>query len=95
MRIDAYNQINQIYGVSKTKKNGKAGRGSDTGTIDQVSFSSVGRDMQVAKAALANVPDVRQEKIDAIKTSIQNGTYSVSNESFAERLVSAYQNRLL
>lgn len=94
MRIDAYNQINQIYGVNKTKKAGKTGRGSSAVT-DQVSFSSVGRDMQVAKTALANVPDVRQEKIDAIKSSIQNGTYNVSNESFAERLVSVYQNRFL
>lgn len=94
MRIDAYNQINQIYGVSKTKKAGKTGRGSST-TTDQVSFSSVGRDMQVAKATLAKVPDVRQEKVDAIKSSIQNGTYNVSNESFAERLVSAYQSRLV
>ncbi|MDE7366404.1 MAG: flagellar biosynthesis anti-sigma factor FlgM [Lachnospiraceae bacterium] len=94
MRIDAYNQINQIYGVNKTKKTGKTGSGSSA-TMDQVSFSSIGRDMQVAKTALAKVPDVRQEKVDAIKSSIQNGTYNVSNESFAERLVSVYQNRFL
>lgn len=94
MRIDAYNQINQIYGVNKTKKTGKTRSGSGA-TMDQVSFSSIGRDMQVAKTALAKVPDVRQEKVDAIKSSIQNGTYNVSNESFAERLVSVYQNRFL
>lgn len=95
MRIDAYNQINQIYGVSKTKKTGKAGNSIYAGSTDQVSFSSVGRDMQVAKMALENVPDVRQEKVDALKSSIQNGTYNVSNESFAERLMAAYNNRIL
>lgn len=95
MRIDAYNQVNQIYGVSKTKKTGRTGNDRGVGTTDQVLFSSVGRDMQVAKAALAKVPDIRQEKVDALKTSIQNGTYHVSNESFAERLMSAYKNQLL
>lgn len=95
MRIDAYNQINQVYGVGKTKKTGKAGSTGNVNTTDQVSFSTIGRDMQIAKAALANVPDVRQDKVDALKSAIQNGTYQVSNESFAEKLVSAYANRTL
>lgn len=93
MRIDAYNQISQIYGVGKSKKTGPTGNIGSTGTMDQVSFSSIGKDMQIAKAALAKTPDVRKEKVDAIKTAIQNGTYEVSNESFAEKLVSAYNNR--
>lgn len=93
MRIDAYNQISQIYGVGKSKKTGNTGNIGSTGTMDQVSFSSIGKDMQIAKAALAKTPDVRKEKVDAIKTAIQNGTYEVSNESFAEKLVSAYNNR--
>lgn len=95
MRIDAYNQINQVYGIGKTKKTGKTGKTGNVNTTDQVSFSTVGRDMQIAKAALANVPDVRQDKVDALKSAIQNGTYQVSNESFAEKLVSAYANRTL
>lgn len=93
MRIDAYNQISQIYGVGKSKKTGRTGDIGSIGTMDQVSFSSIGKDMQIAKAALAKTPDVRKEKVDAIKTAIQNGTYEVSNESFAEKLVSAYNNR--
>ncbi|MBO4946104.1 MAG: flagellar biosynthesis anti-sigma factor FlgM [Lachnospiraceae bacterium] len=93
MRIDAYNQISQIYGVGKSKKTGHTGNIGSIGTMDQVSFSSIGKDMQIAKTALAKTPDVRKEKVDAIKTAIQNGTYEVSNESFAEKLVSAYNNR--
>ncbi len=95
MRIDAYNQINQLYGVSKTRKTGKTGSAGNANTTDQVSFSSIGKDMQIAKNALANVPDIRQEKVDAIKARIQNGTYHVSNESFADYLVSAYMERAI
>lgn len=95
MRIDAYNQVNQVYGVGRTKKTGRTGAAGNANTTDQVSFSSIGRDMQIAKNALANVPDIRQDKVDELKSAIQNGTYQVSNESFAEKLVSAYMNRTL
>ncbi len=95
MRIDAYNQISQLYGVGKTRKTGKAGYTGNVNTTDQVSFSSIGKDMQIAKSALANVPDVRQNKVDELKTAIQNGTYNVSNESFAEKLMSAYAERTM
>ncbi|MBQ8147401.1 MAG: flagellar biosynthesis anti-sigma factor FlgM [Lachnospiraceae bacterium] len=95
MRIDAYNQINQLYGVGKSKKTGKTGYASSVSTMDQVSFSSIGKDMQIAKAALAKTPDVRQDKVDALKTAIQNGEYNVSNESFAEKLMSAYAERTM
>ncbi|MBO5238299.1 MAG: flagellar biosynthesis anti-sigma factor FlgM [Lachnospiraceae bacterium] len=95
MRIDAYNQINQLYGTSKTRKTGKAGYAGSVNTTDQVSFSSIGKDMQIAKAALAKVPDVREDKVNALKTAIDNGTYNVSNESFAEKLMSAYAERTM
>lgn len=95
MRIDAYNQINQLYGTSKTRKTGKAGYAGSVNTTDQVSFSSIGKDMQIAKAALAKAPDVREDKVNALKTAIDNGTYNVSNESFAEKLMSAYAERTM
>jgi negative regulator of flagellin synthesis FlgM len=92
MRIDAYNQINQVYGVGKTRKSGKTGYASGVSDTDQVSFSSIGKDMQIAKAALENVPDVREDRVNELKSQIQNGTYHVSNESFADKLMSAYEN---
>jgi negative regulator of flagellin synthesis FlgM len=92
MRIDAYNQINQVYGVGKTRKSGKTGYASGISDTDQVSFSSIGKDMQIAKAALANVPDIREDRVNELKAQIQNGTYNVSNESFADKLISAYEN---
>lgn len=95
MRIDAYNQINQLYGVGKTSKSGKTGSAGSVLDTDQVSFSSIGKDMQIAKTALANVPDVREDRVNELKAQIQNGTYNVSNESFADKLLAAYENRLI
>ena len=49
--------------------------------------------MQIAKTALKEVPDVRQDKVSALKASIANGTYQVSAEDFADKLLAAYDER--
>jgi len=85
MRVEAYAQVQQIY------KSQKAGRpqvahGVSQAT-DMLSISSFGKDIQTAKAALAGTPDIRAELTDSIKAKIQSGTYQVSNESFADKLM--------
>lgn len=58
--------------------------------LDQVSFSSMGKDMQTAKTALGNTPDVRESKIQDLKRRIDNGTYDVSVDDFAQKLLDSY-----
>lgn len=87
MRIEAYTQIQQAYKTKSTTKNEKTTSASFS---DQLQISSLGRDIQVAKQAVANTPDVRKEITDPIKASIQNGTYEVSNGSFADKLLEKY-----
>lgn len=93
MRIGSYNQISQVYGNKPVKKSYGSGTVGEASTMDQVSFSTVGKDMQVAKAALSSVPDVREDKVKALKESIANGTYQVSAESFADKLMSAFAEK--
>lgn len=87
MRIDAYNQINNYYNASTRKTTQKSK--TSTGTMDQVSFSSVAKDLQTAKAAVANTPDVRADKIADIKARLEAGTYQVSGEAFADKILAA------
>ena len=91
MRIDAYNQISNYYNVNSKKTTAKAS--VKTGTTDQVSFSSLGKDMQTAKAALANTPDVRADKVAEYKAKLASGTYQVSGESFADKILAAYASK--
>lgn len=93
MRIGAYNQIAQVYGNKPVKKSYGSNTDYATSIVDQVSFSSVGKDMQIAKNALHEVPDVREDRVNALKESIANGTYKVSAESFAEKLLAAYDDK--
>ncbi|MFG6327199.1 MAG: flagellar biosynthesis anti-sigma factor FlgM [Lachnospiraceae bacterium] len=88
MRIDAYNAISQTYGA---KGKYKAGAAAKTSSADKVEISDFGRELQVAKQAVAAAPDVREDRVSELKSRIQNGTYSVSGESFAEKLLAKYE----
>lgn len=87
MRIEAYNQIGQIYTAKKTYGTQKTNTVSRT---DQVQISSIGKDIQTVKQAVANTPDVRENVTAPIKAKIQSGTYEVSSDDFASKLMAAY-----
>lgn len=90
MRIGTYNMLSQIYGNTGTKKPKSTGTTSTGSFLDQVSFSSMGKDMQTAKTALGNTPDVRESKIQDLKRRIEDGTYDVSVDDFAQKLLDSY-----
>ncbi|MBQ9360901.1 MAG: flagellar biosynthesis anti-sigma factor FlgM [Lachnospiraceae bacterium] len=88
MRIDAITQIQQVYGVGKNRKTSRTN--SVSGGRDAVEISSIGKDIQTAKAAVKSAPDVREDKVADLKKQIANGTYNVSGESFADKLLAKY-----
>lgn len=91
MRIDAYNQISSYYNMNTKKVASKSA--SKTDAKDQVSFSSLGKDMQTAKTALAATADIREDKVAEFKAKIASGNYNVSGESFADKILAAYLER--
>ena len=89
MRIEAYNQIAQIY---KTSKSGKA---ASTGSVstgrDEVQISSFGRDYQIAKQAVAEASDIREDRVAELKTKVNSDNYSVDTGDFANKLLEKYK----
>ncbi len=90
MRIDAFNQISQISQVYGPNGKMKTSNVSPASKTDKVEISSFGRDLQLAKQAVKNAPDVRADKVTDLKAKIDNGTYEVSAESFADKLLAKY-----
>ena len=84
MRIDAINRVSQLYQANSTKKVAKA---NNTQKYDSVQISQMGKDYQVAKAAVAATPDVRTDLVNDIKSRLENGTYDVSMEMLADKLL--------
>ena len=100
MRIEAYNQVQQIYSNNKVNKTQQAKKTNDV--RDTVSFSSIGkdafkncanlmRDIQVAKQAVKATPDVREDLVASLKAAVKNGTYDVSGEAFADKLLAKFE----
>ena len=89
MRIDAYAQVQQVYGNKKTHK---VQKGTKTGFQDQLQISSIGKDIQTAKNAVANAADVREEVVAPLKSKVSAGTYEVSGDEFARKLFEKYNN---
>ena len=87
MRIEAYNQVAQLYQTSTTKNTSQAAKANGMGR-DEVQISSTGKDYNVAKAALSEAPDIREDLVADIKARLKDGTYDVSADDFAEKLLS-------
>ena len=90
MRIEAYNAVSQIY---QAKMPGKVNKTGAAYGRDQVQISSIGKDIQTAKSAVANASDIRKDKTEPIKAAIANGTYNVSNDDFASKLIAKYEEK--
>ena len=91
MRVDALNKVNQLYNTNNVKSTAKA-KGSSFS--DKLEISQTAKDYQVAKQAVAHTPDIREDKVNEIKQRMASGTYDVSVEEIADKLVNKYFDEL-
>ena len=71
----------------KTNTSKSPGVTSSTGSAEHIAISSKAKDIQKATEAVNAAPDIRIEKVNRIKEQIANGTYSVSSEQLAEKIL--------
>lgn len=93
MRIDAYNQVSQVYQANKVNKTAKAYAASGIGMTDQLEISQTGRDYQVAKQAVAGASDIREDKVAQLKQAVDSGSYCVDTGDFASKLLEKYNQQ--
>lgn len=89
MRIDAYNQIQQLYGTKKLNK-AEGKKTTATSFRDQLILSSTAMDTAIAKQAALSAPDVREDLVNSLKQQIDNNTYEVDADDFAGKLLEKY-----
>lgn len=54
---------------------------------EKVNLSTTAKDVQTLKNAISSLPDVREEKVQALKDQIEKGTYRVDADKVAEKMV--------
>lgn len=92
MRIDGMQKVAQIYSSKSASRTEKKKVESSK---DNVQISQAGRDFQIAKKAVSEVPDVREDLVADIKNRMSNGTYEVSADAFAEKVIAKYNQMML
>lgn len=92
MRVDALNQVSQLYHATKSKK---VSRTSEVHAKDEFQISQAAQDYQIAKKAVSEVADIRADKVAQYKEALASGTYNVSSQEIAETMVSRYYDSLI
>ncbi|MBP3567716.1 MAG: flagellar biosynthesis anti-sigma factor FlgM [Lachnospiraceae bacterium] len=87
MRIDAMSEVSQLYQVNNTRKKTEK---SASYSKDSVEISEFGKDLQIAKQAVAQAEDIREDKVQELKASIANGTYNVPMSALADKLLNGF-----
>ncbi len=87
MRIDAYNTIGQMYKTNNVRKTGKqqAAQPTDTFVISQEA-----KDYQTARMAVKEAADIRQDVVTDIKKRMDAGTYNVSTDDLADKMMAEF-----
>lgn len=88
MRIDAYQAITQVYQPMKSA-GAKSAKAASAYGRDEVQISSFGKDYQVAKQAVANASDVREDLVAAMKEKY-SGDVKVDTGDFADALLAKF-----
>ena len=58
---------------------------------DKMEISETAREIQIARKALSDVPDVRTDKLDEIKQLMASGNYKPSAEDIVDKLFSGIE----
>lgn len=107
MRIDngdGIQYLRQAYGLSlvRCQEASLSRKGEDETTVasneaiglkrDNVSISPLGQELRKVKAAIEANPELREQKVAALREAISNGTYSVSDMQLANKIIQHFLN---
>lgn len=85
MKISNILQVSNIYKNNTKCKNKKS---LESTKMDNLNLSSEALDYQKILTAVNKAPNIREDKINDIMERINNGTYKISSEKIAEKILS-------
>lgn len=83
-------QVSSSYGATTAQARGaNVGRnaGGDRKKNDHIAVSDVGREVFSLVSKLKELPDVREDRVAALKKMVADGSFSANAASVAERLL--------
>ncbi len=86
-------QMNEATDKPTKRGNDVQGGADNTDTI--VHLSATSREIQKVKTAAEAGPDIRSEKVEAIKNNIAKGTHEIDYDLTAEKMVKAFLDDMI
>ncbi|PUU87743.1 flagellar biosynthesis anti-sigma factor FlgM [Halanaerobium sp.] len=75
-------KINQYYKKLQQKQTEKSGSKNDSTQI-----SAKAKEIMTARAELKEIPQIREEKVAALKEKVQSGNYQVDSKKLAAKIL--------
>ena len=72
----------------ENKNSSTADSGNTSNSSDRVSLTGVARQLQEIETRLASEPVVDSQRVQTIRSAVENGTFTVNPERIAEKLMS-------
>ncbi len=90
MRVDGALPVPENMQPDKVGRSGSSTQQSRPAPVnsdqDQAQLSVNNDTIQQLKANLSQVPEVRQERVDALRQAMSNGSYQVSNQQLSDAI---------
>jgi negative regulator of flagellin synthesis FlgM len=90
MRIDAALPLPENQQTPKVASPGSSAQQNRSAPVDssqdQAQLSVDNNTIQQLKANLSQVPEVRQERVDALRQAVSNGSYQVSDQQLSDAM---------
>lgn len=90
MKVNQIQQIAEIYGATSTRK--MPAQSTKASEKDKLEISAEAKHFQTALKAAKDSPDIRTDKVERIKAQIESGTYNVSAEEVAKKMMADFFN---
>ena len=82
--------VSNIYGVYNTKPAVSRKKTADSNAADTYDVSHEGKSYNTVYKAVMQSSDIREDKVNAIQKRIAEGTYNVSAEELADKILSRF-----
>lgn len=85
----------QIYmreAADASQADGQEAKAREKAVADKVTLSQDSREMQIARDAVMNAPEVRAEKVEALRNEVKEGRYVPPVDKVADKIIASAIN---
>jgi negative regulator of flagellin synthesis FlgM len=88
-QLNGQERLNAMMAAAALRKNAASASPAAARQPDAVTISDSARSMAAATKAVADAPEVREDRVSALKAAIAAGTYTVDSRRLASKLVTS------